>query len=164
MLAFLLAMILTAGVGAFADPLLNATKQRIGNYDFEMTTQPRSPEAGKPAKIMLRFAGVNGDDLVDVPIALRLVKDGNEVYWTNPVVVPYGHHSLEYTFPEPGRYALYVNLKDYAYSGETLTFTFLINASGPVDYITSTLPIFGAIAAAAIAAVVVVKKKKKLAM
>src|SRR5687768_16236188 len=82
-----------AGMEAFADPLLGASKQRIGNYDFEMTTQPKNLDAGKPAVLMLRFAGVNGDDLVDVPITVRIVKDGAEIYRTNPIIVPYGHQN-----------------------------------------------------------------------
>ena len=163
-LAFSLALVTLVGAQAFADPLHGASKQRIGNYDFEMTTEPKNPEAGDPTTVMLRFAGVNGDDLVDVPIALRLFKDGTEIYRSNPIVVPYGHHSFEYSFREPGRYALYVDLTDYAYSGETLTFTFLINASGPIDMISGMLPIAGGIAAAAVGALVVIKKKKKLAM
>ena len=163
-LVFSLVLITLLGAQAFADPLKGASKQRIGNYDFEMTTEPKNPAAGDPATIMLRFAGVNGDDLVDVPITLRLFKDGTEIYRSNPIVVPYGHHSFEYNFREPGRYALYVDLTDYAYSGETLTFTFLINAAGPVDMISGMLPIAGGIAAAAVGALVVIKKKSKLAM
>ena len=163
-LAFSLALVTLVGAQAFADPLHGASKQRIGNYDFEMTTEPKNPEAGDPTTVMLRFAGVNGDDLVDVPIALRLFKDGTEIYRSNPIVVPYGHHSFEYSFREPGKYALYVDLTDYAYSGETLTFTFLINASGPIDMISGMLPIAGGIAAAAVGALVVIKKKSKLAM
>ena len=148
---------------AFADPLLGASRQRIGNYDFEIATEPERPDAGKPAKIMLRFAGVNGDDLVDVPVTIRIEKAGTEIYRTNPIVVPYGHHNFEFTFPEPGSYALYADLTDYAYSGQTLTFTFPMNAWGPVDYISQMLPLAGGLAAAAIGAAVVIKKKKMAA-
>jgi hypothetical protein len=164
LLALALALIAFAGAQAFADPLQGASKQRIGNYDFEMTTDPKSPVPGDPTMIMLRFAGVNGDELVDVPITLRLFKDGAEVYRPNPIVVPYGHHNLEYTFKDPGRYVLYVDLNDYAYSGETLTFTFLINVSGPAETITGILPIAGGVAAAVVGALVVIKKKNKVAM
>lgn len=148
-----------AGLDAFADPLQGASKQRIGNYDFEMTTTPKTLTAGQPGTIMLRFAGVNGDDLVDVPIALRIAKEGAEIFRTNPIIVPYGHHNFEFTFPEPGTYALYVDLNDYAYSGETLTFTFPISAAGPVDYLSWMLPVAGGIAAAAGTAAVIRKKR-----
>lgn len=164
LVAFALALITLAGAQAFADPLQGASKQRIGNYDFEMTTEPKSPAPGDPTTIMLRFAGVNGDDLVDVPITLRLFKDGVEIYRPNPIVVPYGHHNLQYTFQDAGRYVLYVDLNDYAYSGETLTFTFLINVSGPADFISGILPVAGGVAAAAVGTVVVLKKKSKVTL
>ncbi|HKU49141.1 MAG TPA: hypothetical protein VJP79_04265 [Nitrososphaera sp.] len=147
---------------AFADPLKGASKQRIGNYDFEMTTDPKAPAAGKPATIMLRFAGVNGDDLIDVPISIRIVKDGAELYKPNPVVVPYGHHNFEFTFPEQGMYALYVDLNDYAYSGQTLTFTFLINVSSPLDF-NMMMPVAGVVVGAAAVGATVVIKRKRLA-
>lgn len=150
----------TAGVSAFADPLKGATKQRIGNYDFEMTTEPKDLTAGRQITVLLRFAGVNGDDLVDVPITISVQNDGVELYRTNPIVVPYGHHSFEYTFPEPGRYALYVYLNDYAYSGETLTFAFPLTVSGPLDQIFSILSIVGALAAGGIGAMVYRRKKR----
>lgn len=159
---FLAALIIagSAGVSAFADPLQGATKQRIGNYDFEMKTEPKDPAAGRETMVLLRFAGVNGDDLVDVPITISVQKGGVELYRTNPIVVPYGHHSFEYTFPEPGRYALYVYLNDYAYSGETLTFTFPLAVSGPLDQISAILSIAGALAAGGIGAMVYIRKKK----
>ena len=160
LLAFLVATLtLATGLNAFADTLLGASKQRIGNYDFELATEPKSVTAGQPTTIMLRFAGVNGDDLVDVPIMLRIVRDGTEIFRTDPIIVPYGHHNFEFTFPEPGRYALYVSLNDYAYSGETLTFAFPINAAGPLDYLVWMLPVAGGIAAA-VGAMIVIKRKK----
>jgi hypothetical protein len=151
-----------AGVGpAIADPLQNAAKQRIGNYDFQMTSEPKNPSAGVPTLILLRIAGVNGDDLVDVPLVIRIAKDGAELQRTNPIIVPYGHYTYEYTFAEPGRYALYIDLKDYAYSGETLTFTFLINVVGPADYLYTVLPAAAGTTAAAVAAISFLKKKKR---
>jgi hypothetical protein len=62
--------------------------------------------------------------------------------------VPYGHYTHQMTFAEAGRYALYVDINDYSYSGEMLTFTFLINVAGTFDYLY--------IAAASAAAVVIV--------
>lgn len=155
--------ILILGGEAFADPLLNASKQRIGNYDFEMATEPKSPVVGNPTKILLRMAGVNGDDLVDVPIVVRTVKDGEELQRTGPIVVPYGHHTIEYRFPEDGRYALYVDLRDYAYSGETLTFTFILDIAGPLAYLNVVIPVLAGGVSAAVVAVVMMKKRKRMA-
>jgi hypothetical protein len=154
--------ILILGGKAFADPLSNASKQRIGNYDFEMMTEPATPVVGSPTKIMLRMAGVNGDDLLDVPIIVRIVKDGEELHRTSPIVVPYGHHTIDYTFQEAGRYVLYVDLKDYAYSGETLTFTFLLNI-GMSSYLNVAIPVLAGGASAAAIATVMIKKRKRIA-
>ena len=61
----------------YADLLQGASKQRIGNYDVEMTTEPKTPTAGSsnPTSILLRIVGVNGDHPADIPIMMRLVKD-----------------------------------------------------------------------------------------
>ncbi|MEW6603642.1 MAG: hypothetical protein AB1351_03000 [Thermoproteota archaeon] len=146
---------------AFADPLQNAYRQRIGNYDVEMTTQPSSPVAGSPTNVLIRVAGVNGDDLIDIPIVLRLVKDGVELQRTNPIIVPYGHHTHEYTFSETGRYVLYVDLNDYAYSGETLTFTFFINVAGSFDFLYVVAPSAVSVAVGIAGTLVFMKRRKK---
>jgi len=108
------------------------------------------------------MAGVNGDDLVDVPIIVRIVKDGEELQRTTQIVVPYGHHTIEYTFPEAGRYVLYVDLEDYAYSGETLTFTFLLDIAGPLAYLNVVIPVLAGGASAAVIAMVMMKKRKRM--
>jgi len=161
LVVLILTGILVATDPAFADPLRNASKQRIGNYDLEMTTEPINPVAGNPVNILLRIAGVNGDDLVDVQIQIRLAKDGAELHRTNPIIVPYGHHSFEYTFAKAGRHALYVDVKDYAYSGETLTFTFLINIAGPFDNLIIMISLAGGVAAAGGSAMVFIRRKKR---
>lgn len=144
---------------AFADPLGNVQlRQRIGNYDVEVATDPSPLVSGTPAKIMLRVASVNGDDLVDVPLTLRLVKDGKQMHALGPVVVPFGHYAYERTFEEPGRYVVYADINDYAYSGETLTFTFVLNVAGPTDYL--LVPGIGAAGAAAAGVIMLVKRRK----
>ena len=40
------ALTLTTSGHVFADLLQGASKQRIGNYDVEMTTEPKSPTVG----------------------------------------------------------------------------------------------------------------------
>ncbi|HEX7031536.1 MAG TPA: hypothetical protein VF172_00910 [Nitrososphaera sp.] len=156
-----LSLLLTGGQ-AFADPLQNAFRQRIGNYDVEMTTEPSRPIVGTPTNVLIRIAGVNGDDLIDVPITLRLVKDGVEIQRTNPIIVPYGHHTREYTFSEAGRYVLYVDLNDYAYSGETLTFTFFVDVAGKFDAVYYVAAPSAAAAAIGIAgSLIFIKKRNK---
>jgi len=143
---------------AFADPLTGqVTRQRIGNYDFEIATEPTPPQAGQPTNIMLRIAGVNGDDLLDVPVQIRIEKDNQPLQRAGPLVVPSGHYNYTYTFAEPGRYTLFVDLRDYAYSGEVLTFTFFLNVPGPADYL---FPGIGAAAAATVGAIVILRRRK----
>jgi hypothetical protein len=125
----------------FADLLQGGSKQRIGNYDVEMSTEPKSPTAGdSPTNIQIRIAGVNGDHPADVPIMMRLVKDGVVLQTTNPIIVLSGHYIHEFTFAQAGRYVLYVDLNDYIYSGQVLTFTFFINVSGTFDYLYIAVP------------------------
>jgi hypothetical protein len=146
----------------FADLLQGASKQRIGNYDVEMTTEPKSPiVGGSPTNIFIRIAGVNGDHPADVPIMMRMVKDGVVLQTTNPIIIPSGHYIHEFVFSEAGRYVLYVDLNDYIYSGEVLTFTFFINVSGPFDYLYIAVPLAAVVAVGIVSAVVFMKGKKK---
>jgi hypothetical protein len=145
----------------FADLLQGASKQRIGNYDVEMTTEPKNPTVGSsPTNILIRIAGVNGDHPADVPIMMRLVKDGIVLQTTNPIIIPSGHYTHEFVFSEPGRYVLYVDLNDYIYSGEVLTFTFFINVSGPFDYLYIAVPSSAVVAIAIVSAIFFIKRKK----
>ncbi len=146
----------------FADLLQGASKQRIGNYDVEMTTEPKSPVVGgSPTNILIRIAGVNGDHPADVPIMMRMVKDGVVLQTTNPIIIPSGHYIHEFVFSEAGKYVLYVDLNDYIYSGEVLTFTFFINVSGPFDYLYIAVPLAAVVAVGIVSAVVFMKGKKK---
>lgn len=156
------ALMLTTSEHVFADLLQGGSKQRIGNYDVEMTTEPKSPTvAGGPTNILIRIAGVNGDHPADVPIMMRLVKDGVVLQTTNPIIVPSGHHIHEFTFAQAGRYVLYVDLNDYIYSGEVLTFTFFINVSGPFDYLYIAVPSAAAVVAVGIVSMLFFMKGKK---
>lgn len=158
------ALTLTTTGHVFADLLQGGSKQRIGNYDVEMTTEPKSPTVGSsssPTNILIRIAGVNGDHPADVPIMMRLVKDGVVLQTTNPIIVPYGHYIHEFTFAQPGRYVLYVDLNDYIYSGEVLSFTFFINVSGPFDYLYVVVPSAIVVVAVGIVSMLLFMKGKK---
>jgi hypothetical protein len=161
MLVVGLMMLATSG-HVFADLLQGGSKQRIGNYDVEMTTEPKSPTVGdSPTNILIRIAGVNGDHPADVPIMMRLVKDGVVLQTTNPIIVPSGHYIHEFTFAQAGRYVLYVDLNDYIYSGEVLTFTFFINVSGPFDYLYIAVPSAAVVAVGIVSMLFFMKGKKK---
>lgn len=157
------ALTLATSGHVFADLLQGGSKQRIGNYDVEMTTEPKSPTVGgsSPTNILIRIAGVNGDHPADVPIMMRLVKDGVVLQTTNPIIVPYGHYIHEFMFAQAGRYVLYVDLNDYIYSGEVLTFTFFINVSGPFDYLYIAVPSAAVVVAVGIVTMLIFMKGKK---
>jgi len=148
---------------AFADPLKNASHQRLGNYDVQMATDPKSPVTGNPVHIEIRIAGVNGDDLVNIPIQMRIVDSkGTVLQYTSPITVPAGHYIHEFTFSDPGRYVVYVDLKDSSYSGEILTFTFFVSVAGPFDYLYTVIPIAVAVAGAGAGAAVFLKKRRQM--
>jgi len=160
MLVFFAMALVASNARAFADPLNNAFRQRIGNYDVQMTTEPKNPTVGSPSSILIRIAGVNGDDLVDVPITLRLVKDGIEVSRITQVV-PYGHYVHEYTFTQSGRYVVYLDVNDLSYTGQTLTFTFFVNVAGAFDYLYIAALSAGVATAAIAGAMIFIKRKKQ---
>jgi hypothetical protein len=153
-------MILASSANVFADLLQGSTKQRIGNYDVEITTDPKSPTVdSNPTNVLIRIAGVNGDHPMDVPIMIRLMKDGDVLQTTKPIIVQSGHYTHEFAFTQPGRYILYIDLDDYTYSGEVLTFTFFINVSGSFDYLYIAVP--SALALAGTVSLLIFMKRKK---
>ena len=121
------ALIINPSQQVYADSLKSALKQRIGNYEVEMVTDPKSPVIGQNNRIILRFGSVNGDDLIDVPIVIRIFKDNIELEKTDQILVPYGHYNYDYVFPESGRYILYVDVNDVAYSNQILNFIYFID-------------------------------------
>ena len=116
---------------AFADSIKGSIRQNIGNYNMEMKVDPSNPIAGQNAKILLRIGSINADDLVDLPILIRISHDGQNLTKTNPILVPYGHYVYNYIFQKPGIYALNVDINNDYYSGQNITFTFPVNVNGP---------------------------------
>lgn len=125
---------------SFADSIKNAAKQRIGNYDIEMATDPINPVSHHPTKIQIRTASVDGQDLVDMPIVIRIDKEGSNVVKTNTILVPYGHYTYEYVFQDAGSFALYIDVIDLSNNGKIITFTFPLNVSN--DYFINNNPLF----------------------
>ena len=74
--------------------------------------------------------------------------------------MPFGHYTHHFTFEQGGRYTVYVDINDYTYSGEILTFTFFINVAGTYDYLFVVVPIGVGIAVATIILLTFVKKKR----
>jgi hypothetical protein len=110
----------------FADIIKGAIRQRIGNYDMEVKTLPQNPVVNTNSKIQLRVGSVEGDELVDIPIVIRISKGGSELTRTNPISVTYGHFTFPYTFNQSGIYSLDVDVYDTSYNSQNITFTFPI--------------------------------------
>ena len=116
---------------AFADSIKGSIRQNIGNYNMEMKTDPSYPVASQNSKILLRIGSINGDDLVDLPILIRISHDGHNLTKTNPILVPYRHYVYNYIFQKPGIYTLNVDINNDYYSGQNISFTFPVNVNGP---------------------------------
>ena len=161
-----IASVINPSQQGYADSLKSAIKQRIGNYEGELVTDPKNPVIGENSRILLRFGSVNGDDLIDVPIAIRIVKDNIVLEQTQQILVPYGHYSYDYVFPESGRYILYVNVNDVAYSKQTLNFIYFIDISESSSFSLSLAIIVAVVTVGVTLAVslIFVQRKKKRAI
>jgi hypothetical protein len=130
-----------ASARAFGDPLQNAFDQRQGNYDFQLKTDPINPVEHNPTKIILRIGSIDGTDIVDLPITLRIVdSNGTVLQKSSPILLTGGHFAYDYTFQKPGRYAVYADITDYAYTGQTLTFTVPVNVGSSLDFLYLVAP------------------------
>ena len=171
---FLLIIVVLLIIGSFstqqaiADPLKNSIRQVIGNYNMEMRTDPKIPVVGHATSISLRISSVNGDDLVDLPIVIKISNGGKELEKTHPILVPYGHYIYKYTFSEAGIYALDIDINDTNYSGQDLVFTFPINVSSSFAgyLLSSMLPLVSGIViisavATGIGVVIFFRRKRK---
>jgi hypothetical protein len=116
---------------AHADILTNAATQRIGNYNIYMKTVPSNPIAGQNTQILFEIGTVNGEQLIDQPIAINISKEGIREQTTHPVFVPYGHYSHEFVFKQPGIYALDISILNDPDTGENITFTFPVRIYDP---------------------------------
>jgi hypothetical protein len=98
----------------FSDSLTGgALTQRIGNFDVELKTVPEKPLAGEKTKMFLRIGTINGDDVVDMPITIKLAKQGEQIDRTNRIVVPDGHYTHTFQFPESGIYGVDIEIQNY---------------------------------------------------
>jgi hypothetical protein len=86
--------------------------QRIGNLDVELKTVPAKPIAGENTKIFLRIGSINGGDLADIPIAIKLFREGDEIHKSNTIVVPNGHYTYSYEFAKPDTYGFNIEMQD----------------------------------------------------
>ncbi len=120
-LFLLLAMTLTFPLpSVFSDSLTGrALTQSIGNFDVELKTVPEKPLAGEKTKMFLRIGTISGDDVVDMPITIKLAKQGEQIDRTNRIVVPDGHYTYTFQFLESGIYGIDIEIQNYYAMHET---------------------------------------------
>ena len=100
---------------AYSDSLTGGVlSQRIGNLDVELKTFPSKPLAGENTKIFLRIGSINGGDLADIPIAIKLFREGDKIHKSNTIVVPNGHYTYSYEFAKPDTYGFNIEIQDQA--------------------------------------------------
>lgn len=102
--------------------------QQNGNFVVDLFVNPQNPLINKNTDIFLRFTSKAGDELIELPVSINLLKDGQANKNTNNyVIIQQGHYNFNYKFTEPGKYLLYVNVKDIFYTHSVLNFIFVIN-------------------------------------
>ena len=139
----LLAMTLTFPLpSVFSDSLTGgALTQRIGNFDVELKTVPEKPLAGEKTKVFLRIGTINGDDVVDMPITIKLAKQSEQIDRTNRIVVPDGHYTYTFQFAESGIYGIDIEIQNYYAMRETEPSSSLPSSQSRAQSILFTFPI-----------------------
>jgi hypothetical protein len=118
-----------------SDASFNGTQtQTIGNYVVELLVNPSKPLIGKDTSFLFRLTSNAGDELIELPVSFSIFKDGKPVF-SNPnnfTLVKQGHYDFNYTFSEPGKYVLFVDIKDIFYTLNILNSKFEVNVQVPI--------------------------------
>jgi hypothetical protein len=120
--------------GTTDSALTGAQNQTTGNYVVELLLNPSKPMVDKDTSFLMQVKSTTGDALIELPAAFYILKDGKPVYSNanNYTIVKQGHHDFNYTFNEPGKYILFVDIKDIFYTLDTLSVKFEINVQAPI--------------------------------
>ncbi|MEM0495749.1 MAG: hypothetical protein QXE95_06465 [Candidatus Nitrosocaldus sp.] len=143
---------------AYAHQLFNAGEYRIAGYLIQVATQPEIPATDATAKILVRVADSNGNDLKDITIGVRLLKNDSLVHDFSPILARDGHLELNYIFHEPGVYVIEVNL--YNADGNTVSAKFNVGIVREFGYIFISMVVLGAIMPAVLVAGIMIYKRR----
>ena len=95
----------------YADMLTSALRQKIGNYDVQLSTAPANPIAGKETTIMIKISSTSDDfPITDIPLVIRVSRDNVELARTDPIFISGGHYKYSYIFKTPGVYGFDLDL------------------------------------------------------
>jgi hypothetical protein len=114
--------------------LSGTRNQTAGNFVIDLLLNPSKPMVGKDIAFLTEVKSTQGDVLIELPVSYYILKDGQPVF-SNPnnyTLVRQGHYDFNYTFREPGKYVLFVNIKDIFYSLDVLSATFEIDVQVPI--------------------------------
>jgi hypothetical protein len=109
--------------------------QKNGNFEVELFVNPSKPLLNENTDISLRITSSAGDELMELPVSISILKEGTPKNSSanNYVIVKDGHYNFPYTFNEPGKYLLYVDIKDIFYTLDILNFIFVLDAGIPIS-------------------------------
>jgi len=117
------------------DASFNGTQtQTIGNYVVELLVNPSKPMVDKDTSFLFRITSNAGDELIELPVSFSIFKNGKPVF-SNPnnfTLVRQGHYDFNYTFSEPGKYILFVDIKDIFYTLNILNSVFEVDVQVPI--------------------------------
>ena len=114
--------------------LSGTQNQTAGNFVIDLLLNPSKPMVGKDTAFLMQVKSTQGDEIIELPVSFYILKDGNPVF-SNPdnyIMVRQGHYDFNYTFSEPGKYLLFVDIKDIFYTLDILSATFEIDVKVPI--------------------------------
>jgi len=117
------------------DASFNGTQTKsIGNYTVEFLVNPSKPIIDRTTSFVFRLTSNAGDVLIELPVSFYFFKDGKPVF-SNPnnfTLVSQGHYDFNHTFSEPGKYLLFMDIKDIFYTLDIVNFMFEVDVGLPV--------------------------------
>jgi hypothetical protein len=125
--------------------LSGTQNQTAGNFVVDLLLNPSKPMVGKDTAFLMQVKSTQGDEIIELPVSFYILKDGKPVF-SNPnnfIMVRQGHYDFNYTFSEPGKYLLFVDIKDIFYTLDVQNVTFEIDVQVPVlERITESITSF----------------------
>jgi hypothetical protein len=105
-----------------ADIQKNGLRQKIGEYELQLSTTPLNPLNGRITNILISINVSNTDLLLtDIPVVLKITKNNEEISVSNPIFVTGGHLNYPYVFKSPGTYGLDIDFLKNSIEGDSPT-------------------------------------------
>jgi len=107
---------------AHADMQKNGLRQKIGEYELQMSTTPLNPLIGGITNILISINVSNSDLLLtDIPVVLKITKNNEEISRSKPIFLTGGHLNYPYVFKSPGTYGLDIDFLKNSIEGDSPT-------------------------------------------